>query len=62
MIYAEFCKKISKKVLVGCQKNLVHQKIPYIAKLKLLENPREAVDLYLMNLNSLNVEWISVVS
>ena len=57
-------KKSAKKGLVGCQKNLVHQKIPYIARLRYLENHREAVDLYFMNwhLNRLNVKWISVVS
>ena len=48
-IYAEFWKKIGKKVLVGCQKNLVHQKILYIARLRHLENHTEAVDLCLMN-------------
>ena len=32
-IYTEVWKKIRKKVLVGCQKNLVHLKIPYIARL-----------------------------
>ena len=47
--YAEFWKKIRKKVLVGCQKNLVHQKVPYITRLRHLENHIEAVDLYLMN-------------
>ena len=30
-------------MLVGCQKNLVHQKIPYIAILRHLENHPEAV-------------------
>ena len=63
-IYAEFWKKIRKKILVGCQKNLVHQKVPCITRLRHLENHTEAVDLYLMNwhLNRLNGEWISVVS
>ena len=37
------------KVLEGCQKNFVHQKIPYIARLRHLGNHTEAVDLYLMN-------------
>ena len=56
--------KSAKKVLVGCQKNLVHQKIPYIIILRHFENHREVVDLYLLNwhLNRLNVEWISVIS
>ena len=63
-IYAEFWKKIHKKLLVGCQKNLVHQKVPYIARLRHLENHTEAVDLSLVNwhLNGLNVEWIYVIS
>ena len=47
--YAEFWKKIRRKILVGCQKNFVHQKTPYIGRLKHLENHTEAVDLYLMN-------------
>ena len=57
-------KEIPQKVLKGCQKNLVHLKILYITRLRHLENHTEAVDLYLMNwhLNSLNIEWISVVS
>ena len=38
-----------KKVLVGWQKNLVHQNIPYITRLRHLENHTEAADLYLMN-------------
>ena len=38
-----------KKILVGCQKNLVHQNIPYITRLRHLQNYTEAVDLYLMN-------------
>ena len=42
-IYAEFWKKICKNVLVGCQENLVHQKIPYIARLRRLENHSEAI-------------------
>ena len=47
----------AKKVLVSCQKNLVHQKIPYIARFRYLENHTEALDLYLMNchLNKLSV-------
>ena len=48
-IYAEFWKKIRKKVLVGCQNNLLYQQIPYTAILRHLENHAEAVDLYLMN-------------
>ena len=48
-MYAEVWKKIHKKVLIGCQKNLLHQRIPYIARLRHLENDTEAVDLYLMN-------------
>ena len=42
----------------------MHQNIPYIARLRPLENHTEAVDLYFMNLylNRLNVEWISFVS
>ena len=48
-IYAMFWKKIHKNVLLGCQKNLVHQKIPCIARLRPLENHTEAVDLYHMN-------------
>ena len=57
-------RKIFKKLLVGCKKNLVHQKIPYIVRLRHLKNHIEAVDLYLMNwhLSRLNIEWISVVS
>ena len=35
----------SQKVLVGHQKNLVQQNIPYIARLRHLENRTEAVDL-----------------
>ena len=44
--------------------NLVHQKIPYIARLRHLENHTEVVDLYVMNLhlNRLSVGWTSVVS
>ena len=59
-----FERKSTKKVLVGCQINLVHQKIPYIARLRHLEDHIEAVDLYLMNwyLNRLNIEWISVIN
>ena len=62
--YAEFWKKIRQKVLIGSQKNLVHQKIPYIVRLRHLENHTEAVDVYPRNwhLNKLNVEWVSVVS
>ena len=48
-IYTEFWKEIRKNVLVGCQKNLVYQKIQYIARLRHLENHTEAVDLNLMN-------------
>ena len=44
-IYAEIWNELRKKVLVGCQKNLMHQKIPYIARLRHLENHTEAVDL-----------------
>ena len=46
------------------QKNLVHQKIPHMARLRHLKNHTEAVDLYLMNwhLERLDVERISVVS
>ena len=42
----------------------MHQKKPYISRLRHLENHTEAVDLYLMNwhINRLNVEWISAVS
>ena len=40
---------LQKKVLVGCQKDLMHQKIPCIARLTHLENYTEAVDLYLLN-------------
>ena len=63
-IYWEFWKKICKKVVEGCQKNLVHQKVPYITRLQHLENHTEVVGQYPMNwhLNRLNVEWISVVS
>ena len=38
-------KKIRKNVLVGYQKNLAHQKIIYIAKLRYLVNHAEAVNL-----------------
>ena len=48
-IYAEFWKKIRKNVLVGFQKNLAHQEIPYIAILRHLENHAEVIDLNLMN-------------
>ena len=63
-IYVEFWEKIRKTILVGCQKNLVHQMIPYIARLRHLENHTETVDLYLMHwhLNRLNVDWMSLVS
>ena len=63
-MYADFWKKIRKKVLVGYQKNLVNQTIPLIVRLRHLENHTAAVDLYLMNwhLNRLNIEWISAVS
>ena len=56
-IYAKFRKKILIKVHVGSEKNLVHQKIPYINRLKQLENHTEDVGLYLMNrhLNRINV-------
>ena len=33
------------KILVGCQKILVHQKIPYNARLRHLQNHTEAVDV-----------------
>ena len=61
---AEFWKKIRKIVLVGSQKNFVHQKILYIVRLRHLEENTEAVNLYFMNsnFNRFNVEWISVVS
>ena len=36
-------------VLLDCQKNLVHQKLQYIARLRHLRNHTEAVDVYLMN-------------
>ena len=63
-IYTDFWRKIHKNVLVGCQKNSVHQKKPYITRLRHLENHTEAVELYTMNwhLNRLTVEWVSVVS
>ena len=63
-IYAKVWKEICKKVLIGCHKNLMHKKVPYIARVWHLENYTEAVDLYLMNwhLNRHNLEWISVVS
>ena len=48
-LYAEFWKKIHKKIITGCQKNLVHQKILYISRLRHLENHTETVDLYPMN-------------
>ena len=41
--------EIRKKVLVDCQKNLVHQMIPYIARLRHIENHTEAENLYLIN-------------
>ena len=44
-IYAEFWKKISKKVHIGHQKNFVHQKIPYIARLRHLESHTEPIDM-----------------
>ena len=37
------------KRLEGCQKNFVHQKIPYIVRLRHSTNHIEAVGLYLMN-------------
>ena len=42
-IYAEFWKKIRKQRLVGCQKNLVHQTVLYVARLRHLANHAEAV-------------------
>ena len=38
--------------------------IPYVARLRHLENSADAVDLHLMNwhVNRLNAEWISVNS
>ena len=36
--YVEFWKKIRKKVFVGCQMNLVHQKIPSITRLRHFED------------------------
>ena len=38
-------KKSGKKSTRSCQKNLVHQNIPYIARLGHLKNHTEAVDL-----------------
>ena len=38
----------SQKTLLACQKNLMHQKISYIARLRHLEKHTEAVDLHLM--------------
>ena len=40
---------IGEEILIRCQNNLVHEKIPYITRLRHLENNREAVDMYLMN-------------
>ena len=48
-IYVEIWKKIREKILVGCPKNLVNQKVPYIARLRHLENYTVALDLYLLN-------------
>ena len=39
-IYAEFWKKIRKKVLIICQKNVVHQNISYIARLRHFERQK----------------------
>ena len=58
-----FGRKYSKISTRRLSEELGAWKIPYIARLRHLENYTEAVDLYLMNwhLNRLNLEWISVV-
>ena len=47
--YTEFWKKIRKEILLGCNRNLVHQKILYIVRFRHLKNHTEAVNLYFMN-------------
>ena len=48
--YTQSFGRTSTNVLVGCQENFVHQRIPYIDRLRNLENTSEAVDLYLNKL------------